>query len=36
MALLHSRVRRVIFGSRNKHFGGLGSTIKVHQQESLK
>jgi tRNA-specific adenosine deaminase 3 len=35
MALLHSRVRRVVFGARNVHFGGLGSRVRVHQQPSL-
>jgi tRNA(Arg) A34 adenosine deaminase TadA len=35
MALLHSRVRRVIYGARNTDFGGLGSRVKVHQNERL-
>ena len=35
MALLHSRVRRVVFGSRNAAFGGLGSRVRVHQQPNL-
>lgn len=35
MALLHSRVRRVVFGARNAQYGGLGSRVRVHQQASL-
>jgi tRNA(Arg) A34 adenosine deaminase TadA len=35
MALLHSRVRRVVFGARNAVFGGLGSRVRVHQQPAL-
>lgn len=35
MALLHSRVRRVVFGARNPAFGGLGSRVRVHQQPAL-
>jgi len=35
MALLHSRIRRVIYGSSYPEFGGLGSKYKVHVENGL-
>ena len=35
MALLHSRVRRVVFARENRAAGGLGSTASVHTHPSL-
>ena len=35
MALLHSRVRRVIYGSLNADSGGLGSRTRVHEIAQL-
>ena len=35
MALLHSRVRRVIYGRKNEACGGLGSRFRVHEIAQL-
>lgn len=35
MALVHSRVRRVVYGVPDPLFGGLGSKCKIHTQPSL-
>ncbi len=35
MAILHSRFRRVIFGTSNSEFGGLQSKYNVHTEKSL-
>ena len=35
MALLHSRVRRVFYGTDNSSIGGLGSVYKIHCQKGL-
>ena len=35
MALVHSRVRRVIFGVPNRSFGGLGGRLAVHQASAM-
>ena len=35
MALLHSRIRRVFYGSSNQLSGGLGTKFKIHVQTEL-
>ena len=35
MAMLHSRIRRVIYGFSDKTFGGLGGKYEVHVEKSL-
>jgi tRNA-specific adenosine deaminase 3 len=35
MALVHQRVRRVIYGISNKMVGSLGSKYRLHGQRSL-
>lgn len=35
MALVHSRIRRVIFRDRNVEFGGLGSVQSIHGLPNL-
>ena len=35
MALVHSRIGRVFYGSKNPGAGGLGSQYKIHTQEGI-
>eukprot|EP01103_Thecamoeba_quadrilineata_P016108 TRINITY_DN529_c0_g1_i3.p1 TRINITY_DN529_c0_g1~~TRINITY_DN529_c0_g1_i3.p1 ORF type:complete len:143 (-),score=17.04 TRINITY_DN529_c0_g1_i3:58-486(-) len=35
MALLHSRIGRVIYGVEDKEFGGLGGKVSLHTMPSL-
>ena len=35
MALVHSRIRRVVYATPNPAFGGLGSRCKIHTTPSL-
>ena len=35
MALVHSRVRRVVYGVPNPVFGGLGGRLSVHHAPAL-
>ncbi|GAM21520.1 hypothetical protein SAMD00019534_046950 [Acytostelium subglobosum LB1] len=35
MALVHSRIKRVVFGTPQPQAGGLGGTLKVHTQKSI-
>lgn len=35
MAILHSRFKRVCYGTEDAEFGGLGSVFRIHTEKSL-
>lgn len=35
MAALHSRFRRIIYGTSNSEMGGIGGRYKIHVEKSL-